>query len=88
MKIPVECMVDTGMSYQAMSTPFLLYSQEAAEFDLGAVRYVPQPDGHGDDVISCDAFRDEVPPALGEQLFQYFHGFQCDDRSIRSILNR
>ncbi len=77
MKIPVECLVETGMSFQMMSTPFLLYSKEALAFDLGAVRYVPQPNGHADDVISCDAFRDDAPPALDANAYSIFTDFNA-----------
>jgi beta-glucosidase len=65
-KIPVQCMVETGMSYQMMNTPFLIYTAEAINFDIGAIRYVPQPDGLPKDAIPCETFHAaELPPLEG-----------------------
>lgn len=65
-KIPVQCMVETGMSYQMMNTPFLIYTAEAINFDIGAIRYVPQPEGLPKDAIPCTTFHEsDLPPLEG-----------------------
>ncbi|HHC6614789.1 glycoside hydrolase family 3 protein [Vibrio alginolyticus] len=63
-KVPTQCLADTGMSFQMMNTAFLLYSAETTEFDLGNVRYVPQPDEIPSDAVKCEDLLGEVLPPL------------------------
>ncbi|MGR5484424.1 glycoside hydrolase family 3 N-terminal domain-containing protein [Vibrio alfacsensis] len=53
-KLPLNCLMKAGMSFQTMSTPFLLFSEEAVTFDLGKVRYVPNPEGIPSDALACE----------------------------------
>ena len=52
-KVPLQCLKDTGMSFQMMDTAFLLHTDEETEFDLGNIRYVPQPNGLPNDAVLC-----------------------------------
>ena len=74
-KVPLECLIENGMSYQMMNTPFLIYSTEAVDFNVGAVRMVPQPEGTPEDAVSCEAMRDEVAPPLTENSYDVFADF-------------
>ena len=53
LKVPLSCMADEGMSFAAMSTPFLFFTGGAAEFDLGNVRIVPRSVDPAEDAFSC-----------------------------------
>ncbi|CAH0529395.1 glycoside hydrolase family 3 protein [Vibrio hippocampi] len=53
-KVPLSCFVKGGMSFQSMSTPFLMYSEDAVKFDLGKIRLVPNPNGEPKDAVNCD----------------------------------
>ncbi|UJF18680.1 glycoside hydrolase family 3 C-terminal domain-containing protein [Vibrio sp. SS-MA-C1-2] len=76
-KVPVECLVENGMAYQMMNTPFLLFSTDAVEFNVGAVRMVPQPDGMPEDAVSCQSMRDEVAPPLMDASYDLFADFNA-----------
>lgn len=52
-KVPLQCLKDRGMSFQMMDTAFLLHTDETIEFDLGNIRYVPQPNGLPNDAVLC-----------------------------------
>jgi beta-glucosidase len=54
-KIPLSCLAEQGMDFTNTNTPFLLYSQEAVEFNLGEIRYVPGSLGAAEDEINCDS---------------------------------
>lgn len=71
-KVPLQCLAETGMSFQMMNTPFLLFTEETTEFDLGNVRYVPQPNGIPADAISCEALMGEVLPPLSGTNYNLF----------------
>jgi beta-glucosidase len=58
-KVPLSCFVDEGMDFSITNTPFLLYSEDAVEFNLGEVRYVPNSLDAADDAISCETLTTE-----------------------------
>ena len=53
-KVPLKCFEQAGMSFQRMSTPFLIFSEQSVEFDLGRVRLVPNSDTQTQEV-DCSA---------------------------------
>ncbi|MDN2663141.1 putative glycoside hydrolase [Psychromonas sp. 14N.309.X.WAT.B.A12] len=63
-KVPLSCLVDEGMDFSIVNTPFLLYSTEAVEFNLGEIRYVPSSIDTAADAISCDALQEDALPPL------------------------
>ncbi|MGR5220715.1 glycoside hydrolase family 3 N-terminal domain-containing protein [Vibrio parahaemolyticus] len=77
-KVPLECLVETGMAYQMMNTPFLMYTTEAVEFNVGAVRMVPQPDGMPSDAVSCADMRGETAPALTGPSYDILVDFSAE----------
>ncbi|CDT12821.1 1,4-B-D-glucan glucohydrolase [Vibrio coralliirubri] len=52
-KVPLQCFEQAGMSFQRMSTPFLMFSEQSVEFDLGRVRIVPNSSGTPEDAVDC-----------------------------------
>ncbi|MGR5286008.1 glycoside hydrolase family 3 N-terminal domain-containing protein [Vibrio maritimus] len=76
-KVPLQCLKDTGMSFQMLNTSFLLYSEEAVSFDLGKIRYVPQPDGLPTDAVSCEDMLDEAQPPLTGNDYSIFSDFSA-----------
>lgn len=59
-----------------LNTSFLMYATEAVEFDLGKIRYVPNPEGLPSDAVSCeDMLEDALPPLTGDNynLFADFN---------------
>jgi len=67
-KVPLECLVDEGMDFSLVNTPFLIYSEEAVEFNLGEIRYVPRSVDAAEDAVSCDVLKGEVLPPLDEYI--------------------
>lgn len=63
-KVPLSCFVDEGMNFSLVNTPFLFYSTEAVEFNVGEIRYVPRTVDAAEDAISCDTLKAEALPAL------------------------
>ncbi|HEH9441845.1 TPA: hypothetical protein SIA39_003913 [Aeromonas sobria] len=53
MKVPLACFTEQGMLYQKMNSPFLMCSEEAVEFDVGTIRFVPNSDGLPADAVTC-----------------------------------
>lgn len=58
MKVPLKCFKEAGMNFQKMNTPFLIFSEDAAEFELGKIRFVPNKDGLPDDAVKCSMVLD------------------------------
>lgn len=52
------------MAFQILNTPFLIYAEDAVEFNLGEVRYVPRSVDAAEDAISCEALSVPVEPPL------------------------
>ncbi|OEE70322.1 1,4-beta-D-glucan glucohydrolase [Enterovibrio norvegicus FF-33] len=68
-KIPLQCFADEGMAFSILNTSFLIYADEAVEFNLGEIRYVPHSVDPADDAISCDALKaPTLPPLLGDTV--------------------
>ncbi len=68
-KIPLACFVEYGMDFTLVNTPFLMYTEEAVEFNLGEVRYVPASVDSAEDAISCEALKGEtLPPLTGSDV--------------------
>lgn len=76
-KVPLQCLKDTGMSFQMLNTSFLMYSTEAVEFDLGKIRYVPNPDGLPEDAVSCEDMLDEALPPLTGDMYNIITDFNA-----------
>lgn len=56
-KVPLQCFEQAGMSFQRMSTPFLMFSKQSVEFDLGRVRIVPHSQVQNK-AVDCSSFVD------------------------------
>ncbi|WP_372882632.1 glycoside hydrolase family 3 N-terminal domain-containing protein [Psychromonas sp.] len=67
-KVPLECLVDEGMDFSLVNTPFLMYSEEAVEFNLGEIRYVPRSVDAAEDAVSCEELKAEALPPLDEDI--------------------
>ncbi|MGJ8582320.1 MAG: putative glycoside hydrolase, partial [Psychromonas sp.] len=68
-KVPLSCLVDQGMDFSVVNTPFLLYSTEAVEFNLGEIRYVPNTIDAAEDAISCDTLQaDALTPLDSDDI--------------------
>jgi beta-glucosidase len=65
-KVPLQCLKNEGMEFSMLNTPFLLYSEEAVEFNLGEIRYVPRSVDVAEDAVSCDDLKGEVLAPLDE----------------------
>ncbi|TCS35674.1 glycoside hydrolase family 3 protein [Reinekea marinisedimentorum] len=65
-KIPLQCFIDEGMDFSITNTPFLLYSEDAVEFNLGEVRYVPNSVDAAEDAVTCEQLAAEPLVALDE----------------------
>ena len=76
-KVPLACLVETGMVYQMMNTPFLFFTTDAVEFNLGAVRMVPQPNGIPNDAVTCVDMRGKSPPALTGSSYNIVSDFDA-----------
>ena len=63
-KVPLECLAEEGMEFSMLNSPFLMYSEEAVEFNLGEIRYVPKSVDPAEDAVSCADLKDEVLPPL------------------------
>ena len=63
-KVPLQCLVDEGMDFSLVNTAFLMYSEDAVEFNLGEIRYVPRSVDAAEDAVSCDDLKGETIPAL------------------------
>lgn len=59
-KVPLSCFVDEGMDFSIVNTPFLLYSTEAVEFNLGEVRFVPNSVDPAEDAVSCSTLKEDA----------------------------
>ncbi|OCH18914.1 1,4-beta-D-glucan glucohydrolase [Aliivibrio sp. 1S165] len=57
MKVPLRCFADNGVNFSSINTPFLLYSDEPFEFDIGEIRYVPSGEEVEKEVVDCDIFK-------------------------------
>ena len=53
MKVPLACFKEKGMNFQKLNTPFLLFTDGKAQFDLGNIRIVPKRVDAADDALSC-----------------------------------
>ncbi|MGB5446838.1 MAG: glycoside hydrolase family 3 N-terminal domain-containing protein [Psychromonas sp.] len=67
-KVPLECLVDEGMDFSLVNTPFLMYSEEAVKFNLGEIRYVPRSVDAAEDAVSCDELTAEALAPLDEDV--------------------
>lgn len=67
-KVPLQCLKDEGMEFSVVNTPFLLYSEDAVEFNLGEIRYVPRSVDAAEDAVSCDELTAEALPPLDEDV--------------------
>ncbi len=56
-KVPLQCFADNGVNFSNINTPFLLYSDEPFQFDIGEIRYVPKEKGITENTMSCDIFK-------------------------------
>jgi len=66
-KVPLSCLVDEGMDFSVVNTPFLLYSTEAVEFNLGEIRYVPNSIDSAEDAVTCEALQEDALTALDSE---------------------
>ena len=57
MKVPLRCFADNGVNFSSINMPFLLYSDEPFEFDIGEIRYVPSGEEVEKEVVDCDIFK-------------------------------
>ncbi|WP_390905070.1 glycoside hydrolase family 3 protein [Vibrio fortis] len=58
-KVPLSCLAENGVDFSDLNTPFLLYTDEPFDFDIGEVRYVPerlQTDDQSALTLSCLLF--------------------------------
>lgn len=58
-KVPLSCLAENGVDFSDLNTPFLLYTDEPFDFDIGEVRYVPerlQTDDQSALTLSCRLF--------------------------------
>ncbi|WP_434362539.1 exo 1,3/1,4-beta-D-glucan glucohydrolase [Parasalinivibrio latis] len=67
-KIPLQCFADEGMSFPTLNTPFLIYAEQAVEFNLGEIRYVPRSIDPATDAIDCTVFDTTIPPLQGDNI--------------------
>lgn len=56
-KVPLRCFADNGVNFSNINTPFLLYSDEPFQFDIGEIRYVPKGEKAAKSMMSCDLFK-------------------------------
>lgn len=56
-KIPVECFAATGLDFEVVNTPFLIYTEGAFSASFANVRWVPRAAGDPD-AVSCDELTD------------------------------
>ncbi|MUK93424.1 glycoside hydrolase family 3 protein [Aliivibrio fischeri] len=57
LRVPLRCFSENGVNFSNINTPFLLYTDEAFEFDIGDIRYVPGVNKQNAAEISCDLFK-------------------------------
>ncbi|MFA0412942.1 glycoside hydrolase family 3 N-terminal domain-containing protein [Vibrio renipiscarius] len=55
-KVPLRCLEEKGVDFSNVNTPFLLYSDEPFEFDIGEVRLVPKSLDNGKGHLQCEIF--------------------------------
>jgi beta-glucosidase len=55
-KVPLSCFVEKGMDFSQLNIPFLITSDEAVEFNIGEIRYVPRSLDPAEDAIKCESF--------------------------------
>ncbi len=67
-KIPLQCFADQGMAFSILNTPFLIYTDDAVEFNLGEVRFVPNSVDPADDAIACSVFTEPSLPPLTDDV--------------------
>ncbi|KAA8678472.1 glycoside hydrolase family 3 protein [Vibrio gigantis] len=56
-KVPLKCLAKSGVDFSNMNTPFLLYSDEPFEFDIGEIRFVPRKVDEAKDSLKCGIFK-------------------------------
>ncbi|KJF95343.1 glycoside hydrolase family 3 protein [Photobacterium angustum] len=57
-KIPLKCFEDSGENFANLNRPFLIYSTQKANFNIGNIRYVPKVVDAAEDAIPCDQLKD------------------------------
>ena len=63
-KVPLQCLAEEGMEFSMVNSAFLLYSEEAVEFNLGEIRYVPKSIDPAEDALSCEDLKVQLLPPL------------------------
>lgn len=59
-KVPLACF--SGLDFTKINTPFLLYTEGTAHFDLGNIRWVPKSVDAAADAVSCDKLQETLTP--------------------------
>ncbi|MGL5661428.1 MAG: glycoside hydrolase family 3 N-terminal domain-containing protein, partial [Aeromonas sp.] len=76
-KVPLACFKNEGMFFQKMNTPFLMFSEDATEFDLGNIRFMPNAHGLPADAIACSDMIDAPLPPLTGNSYSVLHDFDA-----------